>query len=305
MTRNVVVLGVPGEEHATHVEHLLKSRCVQVEFLHSSLFPKTLKMNIQNPPQLGKIAFPSGTTWSFQEIHSFYWRNFCDINPDAANSLFDMEQLYIAQNDSRSLLESFLIDAPGKWVNGWTGFQLHQRKPAALNLACQNGATVPKTLYTNDPKAILDFMHPEKEYIFKPIQGGAYTRSILKSNLTESRLKRLSIAPVTIQEKITGTNIRVFRAGDWIEACEIHTAELDFREDRSVSMSRVALPEHFRQLCKNISNALHLSWTGMDFIRDSSGTYYFLEANPSPMFIGFERLTGLPIGERLIDHILS
>ena len=40
-------------------------------------------------------------------------------------------------------------------------------------------------------------------------------------------------------------------------------------------------------------------WTGIDLRLTPEGRYVFLEANPSPMFLGFERQTGLPITDNL------
>jgi glutathione synthase/RimK-type ligase-like ATP-grasp enzyme len=49
---------------------------------------------------------------------------------------------------------------------------------------------------------------------------------------------------------------------------------------------------------------------GIDFRLTPTGTYVFLEANPSPMFKGFEKYTGLPLTEALSslllgDHLLG
>jgi D-alanine-D-alanine ligase-like ATP-grasp enzyme len=38
----------------------------------------------------------------------------------------------------------------------------------------------------------------------------------------------------------------------------------------------------------------------MDFRLTADGRYVFLEANPSPMFLGFEKATGLPLTEALV-----
>ncbi len=51
------------------------------------------------------------------------------------------------------------------------------------------------------------------------------------------------------------------------------------------------------------ARALDLLWTGIDLRLTPEGDYVFLEANPSPMFLGFERQTGLPLTESLA-HLL-
>jgi hypothetical protein len=43
----------------------------------------------------------------------------------------------------------------------------------------------------------------------------------------------------------------------------------------------------------------------MDFRLTPDGRYVFLEANPSPMFMGFESRCGLPLTDSLIDLLLG
>jgi glutathione synthase/RimK-type ligase-like ATP-grasp enzyme len=57
--------------------------------------------------------------------------------------------------------------------------------------------------------------------------------------------------------------------------------------------------------CRQIAEALELLWTGIDFRLTPEGHYVFLEANPSPMFLGFEQATGLPLSESLAALLLG
>jgi hypothetical protein len=46
-------------------------------------------------------------------------------------------------------------------------------------------------------------------------------------------------------------------------------------------------------------------WTGIDLRRTPDGRHVFLEANPSPMFLGFERRSGLPLTEALVALLIG
>jgi D-alanine-D-alanine ligase-like ATP-grasp enzyme len=46
-------------------------------------------------------------------------------------------------------------------------------------------------------------------------------------------------------------------------------------------------------------------WTGIDLRLTPEGRYVFLEANPSPMFLGFEQRSGLPLTEILAELLLA
>jgi glutathione synthase/RimK-type ligase-like ATP-grasp enzyme len=48
-----------------------------------------------------------------------------------------------------------------------------------------------------------------------------------------------------------------------------------------------------------------LIFSGIDIRRTPAGEYVFLEGNPSPMFSYFEKVTGYPISDRLVDLLLS
>jgi D-alanine-D-alanine ligase-like ATP-grasp enzyme len=109
---------------------------------------------------------------------------------------------------------------------------------------------------------------------------------------------------VTIQEEVPGTNIRVFVAGEQVFACEIRTPYLDYRDDPQPLLLVHQLPQSMISQCRQIAQVLDLLWTGIDFRWTPQGQYVFLEANPSPMFLGFEQATGLPLSDSLASLLL-
>jgi glutathione synthase/RimK-type ligase-like ATP-grasp enzyme len=225
-----------------------------------------------------------------------YWRCYNSVSrPD----LPDAEQAYNGGNDARSLFESLLIHLPARWVNGWRAFQLHQTKPVQLAMVAALAVPVPATTLGNDPEAVRAFAAKHPHCIFKPVQGGAHTRPVTPAHLTNENLKSLAFAPVTLQEEVAGTNIRVFVAGERILACEVKTETLDYRDTADPSIVVHPLPAEVQRQCAAIAKALELLWTGIDFRLTPEGRYVFLEANPSPMFRGFESRCGLPLTESL------
>jgi glutathione synthase/RimK-type ligase-like ATP-grasp enzyme len=244
------------------------------------------------------LTLPEGRRIVLDEVRSVYWRQYHGVD---SPELPDNEQSFIAQNDSRSLFESFLMQLPARWVNGWRGFRLHQTKPAALSLVAELGVPIPATLCTNDPHAVRDFVARHPQVIFKPVQGGAHTRRFTAAHLKEEHLANLRYAPVTLQEEIRGTNVRVFVAGHRVFGCELHTDELDYRDSPDVQIRVCTLTDDFQKTCIQIARRLELIWSGMDFVRTREGQFVFLEANPSPMFLGFEQQSGLPLTDSLAE----
>jgi hypothetical protein len=293
----ILILGGADDEHAMHVHQELLTRGRDAEFLDSRYFPTQLQIAYDPAAGTGHFVLENGRKLAFEQISSIYWRCY---NGVGEADLPDAEQSHIARNDARSLLESLLIDLPVRWVNGWNGFQLHQTKAVAFQRVAKLGVPVPATLLSNEPHAVRDFAATHPQCIFKPVQGGAHTRRVTPEHLTDVNLLSLSVAPVTLQEEIAGTNIRVFVAGECVLACEVRTDAVDFRDDMEPQITAIDLPDAIAAQSRRIAAALELRWTGIDFRRTTAGEYFFLEANPSPMFLGFERRTQLPLTESLI-----
>jgi hypothetical protein len=294
----ILILGGSDDDHAAFMlEHLRRSGD-DAELLDSRAFPAALRLSFdpQRDADGWTLRLPTGRVLEPGRVRSVYWRCY---NGMSSAVLPDPEQGYIAGNDARSLFESFLIRYPARWVNGWRAFQLHQTKPAQLALAAGLGVPVPATTLTNDPDTVRAFCARHPRTIFKPVQGGAHTRRVTAAHLRDDNLRNLTFAPVTLQEEVPGTNIRVFVAGRRVLACEVRSEQVDFRDTPNAPILPHSLPEEVAGWCLKVAQAMELLWTGIDLRRTPEGRYVFLEANPSPMFLGFESASGLPLTESL------
>ena len=88
-------------------------------------------------------------------------------------------------------------------------------------------------------------------------------------------------------------------------ACEVRTDAIDFRDDQMPDITPHALTVETEEACRAIARTLGLVWTGIDFRLTPDGVYVFLEANPSPMFMGFEKYAGLPLTDSLAALLLD
>ncbi len=298
----ILILGGTDDEHALLVLERLRARGADAELLDSRWFPASLGVSFDPAVSAWTLKLPSGRVLPPGSVRSVYWRCYNGVGQP---ELPDPEQGYIAGNDARSLFESLLIDLPARWVNGWSAFQSHQTKPAQFALASRLGAPVPATLLSNDPEQVRLFAARHPKSIFKPVQGGAHARRVTPQHLGDENLKNLQYAPVTLQEEVEGTNIRVFIAGRRVLACEVRSEYLDYRDSVNPDIIPHSLPDSEADLYLAIASAMHLSWTGIDLRLTPEGRYVFLEANPSPMFLGFESRCGLPLTESLISLLLE
>jgi hypothetical protein len=298
----VLVLGGSDDEHAVHMLEHLRGRGADAELLDSRWFPAELRASFDPVADRWSLRLPGGRALGPGEVRSVYWRCYNSVAPPP---LPNAEQAFIGGNDARSLFESFLMRFPARWVNGWSAFQLHQTKPVQLALVAALGLAVPATYLGNDPDGARAFAAHHPRCIFKPVQGGAHTRPLTPTHLTDENLRNLALSPVTLQEEIPGTNIRVFCAGQRVLACEVRSEHLDFRESEDPAIVPHALPDPVARQCLVAAGALGLLWTGIDLRLTPEGRYVFLEANPSPMFLGFESRSGLPLTDALTDLLLE
>lgn len=301
----VLILGNQHDQHAKYMLELLQSLGAKAEFLDVGEFPATLKAAFDPQHQVGHFVLPSGLKIKFSDIRSIYWRNYNRVALASQFHLPHHDQRHIAENDSRSLIESLLAEIPCRWVNGLEGYLQHQRKPSALAKAAAIGLLVPATIITNELEAIIAFREQYPNCIFKPVQGGAHTRRLTKDPIDHNQWRALSLCPVTIQEEIVGTNIRVFVIGDEVYGCEVLTEHIDFRDDQQPIIRAVEIPAEIQANSIRVARKLSLLWTGIDYRLTPDGRYYFLEANPSPMFLGFQARSGLPLAERLAALLLA
>ena len=298
----VLILGASDDEHATYMCGELARRGADAVLIDGSEFPGSLTLSFDPADGSGEIGLPNGRKIAFDAVTSVYWRSYDGVGSSA---LPDPDQRMVAENDSRGLFESILIGLPARWVNGWDAVQLHQTKPVQLAMVARLGVPIPRSIITNAPQPLLQFASRHPHLIFKPVQGGAHTRRLTQAELTAENLENLKLAPVSIQEEIPGTNVRAFVAGARVLACEIATAAVDFRDDEAQRITPHKLASDKEEMCRAVARTLGLVWTGIDFRLTRDGRYVFLEANPSPMFMGFEELSGLPLTDALATLLLE
>ncbi len=300
---NILILGNASDPHAAHLKVVLTQAGATVDYLDTRLFPTQLRISWQLDTQIGRLTLPRGRQLNIQDIHSIFWRNFSSVY---IPPLKDSDQQRIAFNDSMSTLRSLIRACPARWINSWQAYQFHQEKPLQLGKVKQIGVPIPATLIGNSPEQVRKFVQVHEKVIFKPVYGGAHTQFVTENHLEPQRLSRvLSISPVTIQEYIRGTNIRSYVINGSVYSAEIRSNALDFREDREAELLPVELPDLVAQQCLAIAKALLLEWTAIDWRLKPTGEYIFLEANPSPMFLHFERQTGFPITQKLVNLLIK
>jgi glutathione synthase/RimK-type ligase-like ATP-grasp enzyme len=298
----ILVMGQSSDEHAVHMVDALKNAGADVALFDTSLFPTQTSINWVPQQFNGTLTLPDGHDIALSDIKSVYWRTINKIKLPETNQ----EATFLANRDCMSTLRTLFRGTPARWVNSWENFEHHKEKPLQLATAHQLGITIPESLISNNAQQIIEFVGRLGKAIYKPVYGGAHTDFVSPQMLQLERLKKvLAISPVTIQAFIEGTNIRTYVIGDKIFSAEIRSGAVDFRQDSNHELIPMDLPEEITRQSFAVTQAFDMQWTAIDWRRDNSGVYHFLEANPSPMFIHFERVTGLPITQTLVELMMD
>lgn len=299
----ILILGSPRDRHAAHLKEAIAQTGTPVDYLHTAQFPTQVQLSWSPQTTEGWMQLSSGQRWPLQDIRSIFWRSFATIQ---VPTLPNRQQQQIAFNDGMALLRTVMQGTSIRWVNSWAAYQFHKEKPRQLAVVHRLGVTIPDTMVSNEPQALVEFAQRHQEVIFKPVYGGAYVQPLQPHHLQPERLRlALACAPIALQEYIPGTNVRTYVVGDQVYGAEIRSASVDFRLDRQSELIPIQLPDEVENRCRAIARVLLLDWTAIDWRRRPDGQYVFLEANPSPMFIHFENQTHFPITQALVNLLLN
>ncbi|MCR5261997.1 MAG: hypothetical protein K6C94_09200 [Candidatus Gastranaerophilales bacterium] len=300
----ILILGSEKEFHSKYVFEFLKQQNEEVEYLNTGKFPVSDKINWFPTDSVNSGNFViDGKKISFNEIKSIYWRwqysvDICKLLNIKASSYTS----FVMNKEIAATTDSLFYALKCNWVNPIEAIYLHRTKAYQLFLLAQNGFRVPKTLISNDSEEIIKFAEENNyDLIYKPVQGGCHTAILTKDDLSADRLNSFKTGAVQFQEKLDGTDIRVYIVGDKIFPAEIRAKTIDFRSDKDAEIVPVKLPPEIEKQCFKIADMFKLKFTGIDIKTKSNGEYVFIEANPSPMFVGFERQSKYNITETLCE----
>lgn len=297
----ILILGSKHCEHVGAITQALRRRGAMSIIFDTRTFPK--ESTITYDPAGDILLEVDGCRHSMTRFRSVYWRTHFGVAPRMTGTP-DIDRL--SWQDSESLLHSLLCAQGPRWFNSYHAWTTHKLKPVQLAKIASLGVPIPATCHTNNPEAATLFYERHKRLIHKPVFGGSETQRVTPSLMASDRLTDVfTHSPVTLQSCIEGTNLRTFVIGDTVLSFEIEAATIDFRTDPN---HRVTVREATPQLqawSKRICHQLGMSWTAIDWRLNEQNIPVFLEANPSPMFVGLSRRLGLDIAGLLADELVK
>ena len=224
-----------------------------------------------------------------------------------------------------------LLGADIRWVSNPEKTRLANRKPLQLEIARQVGFRIPKTLVSNDPEVVRDFLEVNYDMpiIMKPVgtsfvrlsddptdAGGKnlaiYTKIVDKSLLLRN-IKKVRNCPVIFQEAaMQEFDIRVTVVGHKVFSVKIsHSKEREANDGnldwRHHELDRVyekyQLPSDLENKCVEIISRFGLNFGAIDMCFSKEKGHIFFEINPQGQWVPSEITAGHPISITLAEFL--
>lgn len=203
------------------------------------------------------------------------------------------------------------------WVNHPNRASDAIYKPLQLTTAARCGLSVPRTLVTNDATAVRRFHTESVPGLICKVFGSntitengttnvVYTHRIEKGDLVD--LDNVGSTAHQFQDWVHDKHheARVVVVGDRIFPVLIHagsaTSRIDWRTDyNALRYELCELPVSVENSVRRYMAAFGLVYAAFDFAIDSTGQWYFLEANTAGQYGFLETYTGAAIDNALAD----
>lgn len=234
----------------------------------------------------------------------------------AEDKMFVQQELNSANQACLALLEDAF------WLNPLDAARKADLKPVQLAIAKKVGLAVPKTLISNDPKAIKAFLSGDKTYIYKPLnafvwyeQGknyATYTAKVTLDNLPKTDLLRASpgifqqLVPKQYEVRAQFFGRSCFAVS--IDSNRLKYGELDWRlyQHQGTFSEPLILPEAIYLACCAMMDELGIVSGAFDFIVTPDNNWVFLEVNEAGQFLFIEQwCPELPVLDAFCRFMLS
>jgi glutathione synthase/RimK-type ligase-like ATP-grasp enzyme len=303
---NVLILGRIDDLHTNLVKEALTSVDVSCKVLSLNEFPQSLLFSAEFNATSLNASFENRDNQVVSELTTFttvWFRR--QLNPVVSQQLSTADQRYAQKqcNSVTSTLEYATGNA--RWVNPSAAALAAEGKLMQLRLASHVGFILPRTLVSNNPRQIREFVQAQPS-IFKPLAGfvwddngyktATYTRLIDAADLQNdaSILHAPNIFQELVQPKF---EVRVLVFGDSLLAFRLDSSAneqgvRDWRYDQSTHLSAepTEIPAAVESKCIELLSLMNLKTASFDFIVDYDGRWVFLELNQSGQFLFLEEL---------------
>ena len=255
----------------------------------------------------GYISLPRSEL-SLRDVISVWYRR--PGAPDIAETVRSPSLREFAHRESQEALSGLWRTMGCFWMSRPDAINLARYKPRQLKSASDLGLNVPKTLITNSPDDVEDFLAECGQLIAKPLFSGdikfgdkrkvVFTTPVTRDELAARR--SIELAPTLFQEYVNKQlELRVTVVGDRVFAASINSQDVDVAlhdwrraPPGSLCFRSYTLPKSVSDKCASLVATFGLTFGTIDMVKTPDGDYVFLELNPNGQWGWLENPTGDP-----------
>jgi glutathione synthase/RimK-type ligase-like ATP-grasp enzyme len=320
----ILVITNKNDAHVDYIIPNLKKRGANVLRINTEDFPRKNSINIALAD--GYHNFTLLTIFGNTDISSI-----CSVwyrrpgKPEPSFAIANEEYIKFFYNETQEVLNALYLLVDCLWVNHPNDIRLSDNKIYQLVQAKKLGFNIPNTIVTTNPEIAKDFIASSKNsVIIKPLKyiilngySNQKNKTIYTSLVSSGEmdfLEEIKLCPVLMQENIIkDIELRVTVIGEKVFTAAIQSQKsditrIDWRKGINkfvLEYSVYNLPENIEQLCISLVRSMNLKFGAIDIIKTHAGEYIFLEINPNGQWLWIELATGMPIGDSLVDLLLS
>ena len=304
----ILVVSHAGDDHAAGVLAALQRRGHPAVLLDTARFPIEASVTERFSTDARSYEFRfNGHRIDLGACRAGWWRRpqAFTMHPKLAP-----EVVSFSYTECHEALAGLWSALDIKWVNQPALDEVAHHKPFQLAVATEVGLTIPRTVITNNPETVREFiaeLAPEP-VIYKTFlateQCWRETRVIRDDEL--KLLDSVSYAPVIFQQYIPAVaDVRVTVVGDRMFAAEIKATkggyDIDYRMDLAgASFEPTELADETQEGIRRLMKKLGLVYGAID-LRRTSGGDVFLEINPAGEWQFVEERTGQPMTQAVAE----
>ncbi|MEC4813244.1 MAG: MvdD family ATP-grasp ribosomal peptide maturase [Scytonema sp. PMC 1069.18] len=286
-------------------------------------FPTEVKLDIYYSQTSERLILEVDTQkLDLNEVSAVWYRRIA-IGSRIPN-VMDSQLRQASIQESRVTILGMIASIKGFHLDPLSNIRFAENKQLQLQVARELGLDTPRTLTTNNPEAVKQFVWECKQgAIAKMLSSFAiydkqgqeqvvFTNPVKDADL--ENLDELRFCPMTFQEKVpkalelrtTIVGQRVFTAA--VDSQSNQKATYDWRRQGLTLINAwrpYSLPQDVESKLLQLMAFFGLNYGAIDIILTPDGRHVFLEVNPVGEFFWLERNPGLPISRAIADILLT
>ena len=307
MRRRLAILTLKDDLHAYIVrDHLEKHFATSASIVEVDNLVGKNSFNWSNTSASPCVPSLDGAL-NVDAIDLVWWRR-SRADQLASTGFDDPAASDLINQDWRGALRAILLNKKDiQWVSDPVATEAASFKLSQLEIAHRCGFRVPKTLISNDPSAVRDFVSSFKDGVVVKAVSGTRHKLLITSVVKTDELpadSAISCSPTIYQEHIRGTrHLRINQFGKKTFSFMISSTALDWRPKLNKTIEYHPVDTDISMRCIDFLYKSNLRMGVFDFKLDEQGEIVFFENNPQGQFMFLQGITGFDIRHRFCEFL--